>query len=228
VSIKFRFVCATRETREQFFKVSALGRSLALFPYSFTELRLFPENRTGLPALYNQALREAAADPAVLIFIHDDVLLCDLFWPNNLIDGLSAFDVIGLAGNRRRVPRQPAWGFIDDKFTWDQPQNLSGIVCHGTGFPPQDLSFYGSPRQEVKLLDGLLLAAHSETLVSKGVGFDERFDFHFYDLDFCRQAESKGLRMGTWSISAIHESGGAFNTPAWQAAYAKYLEKWQS
>ena len=54
------------------------------------------------------------------------------------------------------------------------------------------------------------------------------FDFHFYDLDICRQFESKQLKMGTWPISVIHESGGAFGTPAWQDSYKKYLEKWGS
>jgi hypothetical protein len=34
--------------------------------------------------------------------------------------------------------------------------------------------------------------------------------------------------MGTWTISVIHQSGGNFGTPSWQAGYAKYLEKWQS
>jgi hypothetical protein len=41
------------------------------------------------------------------------------------------------------------------------------------------------------VLDGLLLAARSETLLSNQLTFDERFDFHFYNMDFCRQAEEK-------------------------------------
>jgi GT2 family glycosyltransferase len=133
-----------------------------------------------------------------------------------------------VAGNRRRLPNQPAWLFADIAFTWDSPENLSGIVGHGTGFPCANMSVYGSPGQEVKLLDGVLLAAHSEVLRSCSISFDERFAFHFYDLDFCRQAEARGLRMGTWPISVIHESEGAFGTPAWRAGYAKYLEKWHS
>jgi hypothetical protein len=71
-----------------------------------------------------------------------------------------------------------------------------------------------------------LLAARSETLLAKGVEFDERFDFHFYDMDFCRTAERQALRMGTWSLSVIHESGGTYGTPAWRGAYQRYLDKW--
>jgi GT2 family glycosyltransferase len=80
----------------------------------------------------------------------------------------------------------------------------------------------------VKLLDGFFLAVRSETLLSKGIRFDETFDFHFYDMDFCRQAEEHGLRMGTWTLSAVHESGGSFGTSAWQQGYQKYLDKWKS
>jgi len=228
VSTKFRIVCATRETRERFFSATALGRSLAIYRYPFVELRLFPNNSVGLPVVYNTALRESLSDPAILIFVHDDVHLCDFFWPSHLFAGLGQFDILGLAGNRRRVPNQPAWGFIDLNFTWDQPENLSGIVGHGKGFPPDHLSVYGPPCQEVKLLDGVMLVTRSETLLRKRVSFDERFDFHFYDLDFCRQAELQGLRMATWPIAVIHESGGHFGTEVWRSAYAKYLDKWQS
>jgi GT2 family glycosyltransferase len=80
----------------------------------------------------------------------------------------------------------------------------------------------------VKLLDGLLLAVRSETLRRHAIFFDERFEFHLYDMDFCRQAELKSLRMGTWTLSVIHESRGAYNTPSWHSACADYFSKWGS
>jgi len=226
---KFRFVCATREQQQRFAEHTALGRSLAPFlRMPFIELKLFAENRTGLPSLYNEAIREAAADPAILVFVHDDVYLCDFFWPIHMLSGLRAFDVIGIAGNKRRVPRQPAWCFVDERFTPDKIENLSGFVAHGEKFPPDEVATFGLPGQQVKLLDGLLLAAPSNTLLRNAITFDERFDFHFYDMDFCRQAELKGLRLGTWTVSVIHQSGGPFGTPDWRANYTRYLEKWQS
>ncbi len=202
--------------------------ALAFYRMPILELRLFDRNTRGLPAVYNEAIDEAKADPALMVFVHDDVHLIDFYWVDYLVHGLSVFDIIGLAGNRRRVSWQPSWCFINEQFEMDRPENLSGLVGHGNGFPPDDISKYGAPRQEVKLLDGLFLAARSETLVNKGLRFDERFDFHFYDLDFCRQAEVLNLKMGTWSISLVHESGGAFGTPSWKAGYAKYLEKWRT
>jgi hypothetical protein len=228
MSIKIRLVCATRRSREDFSKDTPLGQSLALFPYPFVELRLFPSNSAGLPVVYNIALREAAADPAILVFIHDDVHLCDFFWPHHLYQALKLFDVVGLAGNKRRVAGQPGWRFLDDRLTRDEYCNLSGIAGHGYGWPPDRVSYFGPPYQPVKLLDGVLFAASSHILLSKKISFDERFQFHFYDMDFCRQAELAELRMGTCSISVVHESSGQFDTPAWRAAYAAYLQKWKS
>jgi len=224
---KFRIVVATRVAESEFGE-TALGRSLALFAYPFVELRLFASNRTGLPALYNRALREAAADPAILVFVHDDVAFHDFFWPNHLAEALRLFDVVGLAGNTRRVPGQPAWRFLNDRWEKDERTHLSGIVAHGRSWPPDYVSYYGPPYQPVKLLDGVLIAASSERLLAAGISFDERFEFHFYDLDFCRQAELRGLRLGTCSVSVLHASDGQFGTPAWTAAYARYLEKWRS
>jgi hypothetical protein len=228
LSPKFRLICATRETKQRFSAGTPLGRSLALFPYPYVELRLFPGNSTGLPDLYNTALREAATDPAILVFLHDDVHFLDFYWPNHIYEGLRAFDVIGLAGNKRRVAAQPAWRFVDDRLTRDDRENLSGIVAHGDGWPPQYVSYYGPPYQQVKLLDGVLLASASQTLLSRDLYFDPRFDFHFYDLDFCRQAELKNLRLGTCSVSCLHASDGQFGTAGWREGYRKYLEKWQS
>lgn len=228
MSLKIRIVCATRATPEGFAAETALGRSLALYRFPFVELRLFANNSAGLPQVYNTALRESVGDPAILVFIHDDIHLLDFFWPERIVGGLNTFDIIGLAGNKRRVPHQPSWMFLDDKFTRDAPENLSGVVSHGTGWPAQGISYYGAPGVEVKIMDGLMLAAHSETLRSRGVFFDETFDFHFYDLDFCRQAESRNLRMGTWPIQVMHESAGAFGSPGWHQGYARYFGKWKS
>lgn len=224
----FRFVCATRETYADFFQKTPLGRSLSIYRAPFAELTLFDTNTSGLPALYNEALDDAARDPSVMVFVHDDVHLCDFFWHVHILAGLQRFDILGVAGNRRRLPRQPSWRFVDEQLTADTAEYLSGQVAHGSGFPPQNLSSYGPSGAQVKLLDGVLLAARSETLLSNGVRFDERFDFHFYDLDFCRQAEEKQLRLGTWPLSLIHQSAGQFGSAAWREAYAKYLDKWKT
>jgi hypothetical protein len=226
VATKVRLVIATRESEDDFFAKTATGRSLQIYQYPFFEVRLFPKNNISLSKLYNIAISESINNPAILIFMHDDVHILDYFWVGQIFNALAQFDVVGLAGNKRRVAKQPSWAFVDNNFTWDKSENLSGVVGHGKGFPPTNLSFFGPPQQEVKLLDGVMLIANSVTLVQHDIKFDEQFDFHFYDLDFCRQLEHKGLRMGTWSISVIHESGGNFGSEGWSSCYKKYLEKW--
>ncbi|BCF90099.1 MULTISPECIES: glycosyltransferase [Paraburkholderia] len=222
-----RLVCGTRASYDDFSQETALGRSLSLFRHaSPPQLMLFDNNRAGLSSIYNYAIEQSRNDPAILVFLHDDLHLCDFYWMDRIRDAVTQFDIVGLAGNTRRLPGQPSWFFRDASFTRDDAQYLSGVVGHGSGFPCTNMSIYGPPGRECKLLDGLLLAADSERLIASGLTFDERFDFHFYDLDFCRQAESRGLRMGTWPMSVVHESAGSFGTPAWRGGYERYMQKY--
>lgn len=223
---KIKIVVATRASKENFMTQTATGRSLRLLRSAQVELHLHTSNAAGLPELYNRAIKASAQDPCTLVFMHDDLHLLDYFWLDRVQEGLARFDVIGLAGNKRRVDYQPGWPFTDRKFTWDSPENLSGMVGHGSGFPPRNLSVFGPSGQQVKLLDGLMLCARSQTLIDKQLLFDERFKFHFYDMDFCRQAEEKQITCGTWPISLIHESSGAFGTPSWRESYEVYINKW--
>ena len=71
-----------------------------------------------------------------------------------------------------------------------------------------------------------MLAIRSEILIERDLRFDSRFKFHFYDMDFCRQAEAKGIRMGTWAISLVHASAGSLGVEPWRAAYRDYLTKY--
>jgi tetratricopeptide (TPR) repeat protein/GT2 family glycosyltransferase len=228
---KIRFVSATRLSRRDFFANAPLGRSLPVyrtFPKrQIIELRLFADNREGLPTIYNTAIEESKSDPAILIFIHDDVYLSDYYWAEHLHDALDHFDLVGLAGNRRRVPRQASWMYLDDQFTRDNYDNLSGVLGHGDPFPNlRQLSVYGEPGQAVKLLDGVMMAVRSQSLIERDLRFDPQFKFHFYDMDFCRQAELRGIRMGTWAISVVHASAGALGVEPWRTAYGDYLSKY--
>lgn len=225
---KVKIVVASRVSEKNFFQKTATGRSLSLYKFPFLEVRLFPENKVGLPKIYNSVIEESRNDHCIIIFAHDDLHILDYYWIDQLLNGLNQFSILGIAGNKRRVPYQPSWAFIDIKLTPDSPENLSGILGHGQKFPPENLSFFGPPWQQVKLLDGLLMCSSSETLINNDLRFDERFDFHFYDMDFCRQAEQKNVSCGTWSLSLIHESDGNFRSEMWKKSYYRYIEKWGS
>ena len=221
-------ITATRHAQDDFYEKSALGRSLVGAYYDNPRLKILValENQSGLPAIYNSAVRESgAADDSIFLFIHDDIHLVDFFWAEKLAQALDQFGIVGIIGNRRRQPGQTSWAFVDARGTWDNAENLSGTIGHGEAFPCL-INRFGPAPQECKLLDGLMMAVRKRTLVEYGLSFDERFDFHFYDLDFCRQAETKGVTMGTATINVIHQSYGNYNTDSWRDGYAKYLEKW--
>lgn len=218
---------ATRLPAERFWQESALGQSLRRLAFD-ERLRATVtfENTLGLPVIYNRLI-QAAPPGSLLVFLHDDVWIDDIFFSQRISEGLQTFDAIGVAGNRRRVRNQPAWAFVNEQFTWDERANLSGSVAHGK-MPFGAVSHFGPSPAECELVDGVLMAARRDALVEHQVGFDERFSFHFYDLDFCRSLRSKGLRLGTWPIALTHQSGGAFGTPGWQAGREAYLRKWEA
>src|SRR5262249_51808465 len=154
-------------------------------------------------------------------FMHDDVWINDQYFGDRVLLGLREFDIIGVAGNKCRAPSQPSWAFTDTKFQWNY-QNLSGCVGHGPNAFGA-VSYYGPTPMECELLDGVFLAANVSALREQAVAFDRRFDFHFYDLDFCRSARDKGLRLGTWPICLSHQSVGALGTEGWNRNYMTYL-----
>lgn len=222
-------VAASRLSLEQFREQSMLYKSLSLLPKGKFKLYLYLENSAGLSSVYNDAVNKMKASSAdgPVVFLHDDILLPDYFWIQHLTDGLEVFDVVGVAGNVRRVAGQPGWAFKSANLDWDDKENLSGAVAHGAQWPSR-VSWYGPTRQRVKLLDGVFLATKLSIMLDHNLYFDERFTFHFYDMDFCRAVEEAGLSCGTWDVPIVHRSGGAFNSPAWRDAYRQYLDKWEN
>ena len=220
-------ISATRMSENEFWSKAALGISLRRLAH---DTRLIPkisfDNKLGLPEIYNARIIDPDGHD-MLVFMHDDVWIDDYFLADRLLAGLSEFDVIGVAGVQRRKQRQPAWAFTDDNFTWEAKDNLSGSIAHGS-HPFGDVSVFGIVPAECQLLDGVFLAARKSVFQLSNVKFDTQFDFHFYDLDFCRTAQTKGLLLGTWPICLTHQSGGAFGSPIWNEKYRLYQEKWSS
>lgn len=221
-------ISATRRSQTDFWNEVPLGLSLRRL---LKDTRLVPRltfmNQQGLPEVYNARIRAPDSDE-FLVFLHDDVWIDDYFIADRVLEGLQRFDVIGVAGNRRRLPNQATWCIVDPMLRkWDSGDNLRGRLAHGSG-PFGVVDFYGPVPAECELLDGVFLGARKSVLLAQGVSFDPRFDFHFYDMDFCRIARQKGLRLGTWPISLTHSSyGWDGESQHWVTKYHEYLEKWQ-
>jgi hypothetical protein len=215
---------ATRQTPSDFQSETALGKSLVRVAHDGRmKVRVSTANTRGLPLVYNEML-DQVPDESVVAFMHDDVWIDDYYMIQRIIEGLEKFDVIGLAGNRRRLPSQPAWHLLNMQLDLDVVDNLSGAIATGF-YPGGELSFFGGVPAACELLDGVFLAAKKKTLIDNYVRFDPLFDFHFYDMDFCRTSRQKGLRLGTWPICVTHQSTGVFDAE-WKRNYQIYMKKW--
>jgi GT2 family glycosyltransferase len=221
-------IIATKLSEADFWNKSATALSLRRLEYDDRWLpRVTFSNSQGLPDVYNPRIK-TAADDNILVFIHDDVWLDDHFFIDRIIDGLKVYDVIGITGNRRRVPFQPAWGsFVNNTVIWNDPVNLSGVIASGSqAFG--SVRFFGTVPADCEVLDGVFLAAKKQVLIDNNVLFDPQFDFHLYDMDFCRSARQAGLRLGTWPVCLTHQSAGNFGGEHWQQKYQLYINKWGS
>jgi GT2 family glycosyltransferase len=216
-------ITATRHSKAEFSQ-RPLGLSFRRISFDNTvSLAIVENNQQGLPKVFNRFIDEGLREHN-LVFLHDDLWLDDMFISDRIRAALSNFDVVGLAGNRHLLPDAPAWHVKNDQMEWDV-EFLSGIVSHGPN-PVGPPSVYGPTPAAVQLLDGVLIAARASALLDSGVRFDERFDFHFYDLDFSRQANVANLKVGTWPIAVTHTSGGNFGLPSWKKGLELYREKW--
>ncbi|MFN7229792.1 MAG: TIGR03032 family protein [Synechococcaceae cyanobacterium] len=201
-----------------------LGRSLALPVHRPWQPRLALANGRPLAEHYNRALD--GADPeALILFCHDDVWLGEQPLLPLLGEALERFDLVGVAGNRRRRPGQVCWWLRPGDGAWDHP-HLVGGIRHGDD-RRSSASRYGPSPAPAALLDGVALAARAGVLQAAGVRFDPDLDFHFYDLDLCRSAVAAGLRPGVWPLPLIHASGGAAGSSSWQRCREHYQRKWQ-
>ncbi len=230
-------VTATREPAERFVRSTYLGRSLSRFPAeTLPKITVRAANGAGdsvaigLPQIYNSAIAQAQ-DDEILLFVHDDVYLHDWFLPQRLTEALTHWDVVGIAGAANPDTRFPSWGLAFDEALrpTDFPQGLikSGVVNHHDYGVPAPYSFGPTPMQ-CELMDGLFLAVRAGTLRRADVSFDTRFQFHLYDIDFCRACRAAGLKLGTWPIAITHESAGGYDSETFREAARRYLEKWST
>jgi GT2 family glycosyltransferase len=246
-------ISATRSSEELFWSYSPLGLSikrLASIGGGFGDIDEFDlnviyrscvhfDNSKGLSEVYNSSIEERFSrryvpevTDEILVFVHDDVWVDDANIGQHLVDGLKEFDVVGVVGSVQRLPGQASWAFLPGMERSAglglvfRPNlgNVSGMISQAVE-PCGKVGFYGLWRQQCELLDGVFLAVRKETLLRTGLRFDSVFDFHFYDLDFCRTARSLGLRLGTWPISITHQSEGSHGED-WLNCYSRYIAKW--
>jgi glycosyl transferase family 2 len=220
-----KLVTGTRLAEPDFWKEAPLAHSLHRLADPRLNTAISFSNTEPLPVIYNRAI-ELRDEADVLVFMHDDIWIDDYYFTERILSGLSQFDVIGLAGTRKRRPGQRAWSFVTDPAVRDDPQFLSGRIAQGD-HPWGRIWYWGPVPTQCELLDGVLLATRAAVLRDRGVRFDPQFPFHFYDMDFCRTATQSGLRLGTWPICVTHRANAdSFASVSWNECCGKYLAKW--
>lgn len=184
----------------------------------------------GLGAAYNQAIDQLLEESGwdIVVFVHDDVNIQDLYYAQKLERAFEMFDVVGLAGTAV-LP-------ITDRTMWHvSPKNQrSGAVAHpypsGSGSDVLGMSSFGPTPRRCVVVDGLFIAVRVDTLRRHPeVRFDPQFKFYYYDLDFCLTAHTAGLRIGTWPIWVTHQSPGldSWDNEEWQCVRDRFNAKWE-
>lgn len=188
----------------------------ALVPAAQLELIGIHDAR-GLNEAYNRGLGRATGD--IVVFSHDDIRILAPDFAARLMQHMSHFDLLGVAGTT--LASGPVFG-------WSGHPHLHGWVTHpapdGKGWMAGTYGLAFNPVAGAQMLDGLWFAARADA--ARRVRFDEALPgFHFYDVDFTYRCHLAGLRVGICpDLLIVHESHGNFGD-AWRQASAAVLAK---
>jgi hypothetical protein len=181
---------------------------------------VFKDNNRGLSECYNEILADPSNLEKTALFVHDDVVLEDIFLYEKLIQ--SPYVITGLAGAKtfNKNAERLAWHMAST------PQEFVGEVAHCQGDNVFTTKF-GPTNSRALILDGLFIACKVKELVSKELYFDNDFNFHFYDIAFCLKANEKKVTCGVLPIRVIHYGlGDSMLTNEWNNANLIFKQKY--
>jgi hypothetical protein len=214
----FKFVTATPNDLSTFKQKSPFYLSLDKLGLT-KQCTFVTENKEGLPKVYNSFINEDNRN-SYIIFIHDDVLIEDMFLEEKLKLAFDKYDIVGLAGSKKcnLYAPFPAWHLMSDKNDW------VGEVAHSKD-KKKWTTVFGETDSRALILDGLFIGVNVSKLLDSNTRFDENFDFHHYDISFCLTANNNKLKMGVYPISVTHFGlGDSMNSPEWHNSAKKFKE----
>jgi hypothetical protein len=213
----FLFVSCTAGHKEETVLYRSLEK-LLIHDYFF-----FENNRRGLPACYNEYLEKLAGTDRILVLVHSDVTIADIFVREKVDEATKTFNVVGLVGSSTFN-----FGLQTPHYAWPvwPRECLSGSVEHVVGNGMTDWYHFGPTPRRCVVMDGLFLAIDMVKIGS--VRFDPRFTFHLYDIDFCLSAHYANLTLGTANVYVQHGSVGNFSAAAYQQAMWEFRTKWSA
>lgn len=169
----------------------------------------------GIAAVYNDFVRRARAEPAceALVLVHDDVEVLDTNFRSKVLQGAREDDVgvVGVVGGAGLT-----------SLAWWEARRTAGSVHETRGYTE-----LGTSRADVDAVDGLLLVLAPRAF--HALGFDEVSfpHFHGYDVDYCLQARTAGLRVVVRPFDILHRTKGGYgDRAAFEVASTVAAKKW--
>ncbi len=211
----------------------------------FVDLKVVFENFDGLPTVYNKTLDEVAPTKDrhgsgfdFVIFAHDDIWFNDVLMFDKILSAGDKLDVIGACGgktwdkNSSESGKPIIWTVASAK------AGGSGFMVHAapTNWNPNvhDMDYcdrslfstsYGNSPARTLTIDGSFMCFGRKAI--EKLRFDEKFKFHYYDMDVSMSAYAKGLRVGTAPILLTHNSlGESVVQPSYMEMQQIFIEKW--
>lgn len=223
--LPIKVVVATQKSSDEYFDSTPGQALLKLSRLDEITIQVAEHNKLGLSALYNEVLDEHPDH--ILVFMHDDVHVWDLFMPEKLRVGHKTHNVLGLAGTTALRPISSsvpsAWHMLAAE------NSGSGLVYHQKKDEGRWPTVFGRAPLECKLMDGLFLSVRNdEEFRQSGVRWDEAFRFHHYDLAFCARACHAGLKLATADIICLHASRGeSMYSEEWKTNDKRFMESYK-
>jgi hypothetical protein len=185
------------------------------------EVKLILDNSTGLSELYNTFLTPEFKNH-IIVFVHDDVYMDDLAIASKLHEAHTQFNIVGVAGCISPLIKSPAlWHLMADK------SNLRGFCSHMLPNGKTNSAVFGLSNESVDLMDGVFMSVDVDSVLEVGCKFEEEFDFHFYDLAFCMNANKLNLKLGVWPIFIRHLGLGSPDG-RWVELERKFISKYST
>ena len=215
-------VVATPKSSEEYWN-TVPGKCSAKYSNLFHNIKtkIVYNNPDGLPYVYNNVIGDLEEDIGynycfsdnICVFMHDDVEIHDLFFYEKLKKAHETYDIVGVAGATKQVytkDRPSLWHLSCDNFIWGRDgkpgDGRGSIVTPSNGLIMPTV--FGPSPTNVKFIDGCFISVNIKKIKEAGLKFDEDFDFHHYDLQFCLDVQKLGLKIGVWPIYLHHNSPG--------------------
>jgi hypothetical protein len=179
---------------------------------------IFKDNKRGLSECYNEILQNQTNINKTVLFVHDDVVLDDIFLYEKLTQ--SPYSITGLAGAKTFNKRA-------DKLAWHLASDRTDYVGEVTHFHEGKIwtTVFGPTHSRALTIDGLFISCKVNDLKQKELLFDTNFNFHFYDIAFCLRANEKKVSCGVLPIKATHYGiGDSMLTPQWEEANIEFKQ----